>query len=122
MLIGPAAARPGGQSTGAGGYADLLNLQTMTIPSLAFAATAVCTPRGRINDTILTSLLAGAPCPIRRVNVSLVVQKQHTRVQQLGVLSADHLNRRILEGRGAAITSSMVESVRGLTFPPGPSL
>lgn len=38
MLIGPSAARPGSQSSGAGGYADLLNLQTMTVPSLAFAA------------------------------------------------------------------------------------
>lgn len=41
MLIGPTAARPGNQSSGAGGYADLLNLQTMTFPSLAFAATVV---------------------------------------------------------------------------------
>ena len=41
MLIGPAAALPGGRSSGAGGYADLLNLQTMTIPSLAFAALIV---------------------------------------------------------------------------------
>ena len=46
MLIGPAAARPGGQSTGAGGYADLLNLKTMTVPSLAFAAAVVRPFRG----------------------------------------------------------------------------
>jgi len=41
MLIGPAAAFPGGQSSGAGGYADILNLQTMTVPVLAFAAVLV---------------------------------------------------------------------------------
>lgn len=41
MLIGPAAARPGGDSTGVGGHADVWNMQTMTIPPLAFAATVV---------------------------------------------------------------------------------
>ena len=40
--MGPAAAVPGaGQPSGAGGYADIFNLQTMTILSLAFAATTV---------------------------------------------------------------------------------
>lgn len=39
ILIGPAAARPGGQSSGVGGYADLLNLQTLSVPALAFGAT-----------------------------------------------------------------------------------
>ncbi|KAF9785950.1 hypothetical protein BJ322DRAFT_754912 [Thelephora terrestris] len=38
ILIGPAAARPGGQCSGAGGYADILNMQTLTVPSLAFGA------------------------------------------------------------------------------------
>lgn len=41
IFIGPAAARPGSHCSGAGGYADILNLQTLTIPSLAFAATVV---------------------------------------------------------------------------------
>lgn len=41
MLIGPSAARPDGQSSGKGGYADLLGVLTMTIPSLAFAAIVV---------------------------------------------------------------------------------
>ena len=41
ILIGPAAARPGGQCSGAGGYADILNLQTLTVPSLAFGAVIV---------------------------------------------------------------------------------
>jgi len=53
MLIGPAAAHPGNQSTGAGGYADLLNLQTLTVPSLAFAATVVRPFRGCDPNTIL---------------------------------------------------------------------
>jgi len=39
IMIGPAAARPGGQSSGVRGYADLLHLHTLTVPSLAFAAT-----------------------------------------------------------------------------------
>lgn len=41
ILIGPSAARPGGKSSGAGGYADVFNLKTITVPSLAFAATIV---------------------------------------------------------------------------------
>lgn len=41
ILIGPAAARPGGQSSGAGGHADILNIQTLTVPSLTFGATVV---------------------------------------------------------------------------------
>jgi hypothetical protein len=41
ILIAPSAARPGGQSSGAGGYADRLNLQTLTIGTLALAATMV---------------------------------------------------------------------------------
>lgn len=40
-MIGPAAARAGGRSSGVRGYADLLHLDTMTVPSLAFAATLV---------------------------------------------------------------------------------
>jgi hypothetical protein len=45
IMIGPAAARPGGQHSGAGGYADILNVQTLTVPSLALGATIVG-PRG----------------------------------------------------------------------------
>jgi len=41
LLIGPSAAHPDVQKTGIGGYADILNVQTMTVPSLAFAATLV---------------------------------------------------------------------------------
>jgi len=41
MLIGPAAVSTDGESSGAGGYADILNLQTMTVPVLAFAAVLV---------------------------------------------------------------------------------
>ena len=55
---------------------------------------------------------------IYRANVSLGAQKQLTWVwQQVGILSADHLNCRILGGRGVAFTSSVVESVCDLTFP-----
>jgi len=60
MLIGPAAARPGNQSTGAGGYADRLNVQTMTIPSLAFAATVVRPFGGRNRNAILLTLYRSA--------------------------------------------------------------
>jgi hypothetical protein len=63
MLIGPAAARPGGRSTGAGGYADILNLQTMTVPSLAFAA-AVVRPFGGRSVTPSYSPSVGTLCPI----------------------------------------------------------
>ena len=41
ILIAPSAAHPGSQSSGAGRYADRLNLQTLTIGALAFAATVV---------------------------------------------------------------------------------
>ena len=41
ILIAPSAARPSGQNPDSGGYADLWNLQTLTIPSLTFATTIV---------------------------------------------------------------------------------
>lgn len=41
MLIAPTAARPNGQNPESGGNADLWNLQTLTVPSLAFAAVVV---------------------------------------------------------------------------------
>lgn len=53
ILIGPAAARPGGQCSGAGGYADILNLQTLTVPSLAFGA-AVVGPHCTSNDMFIS--------------------------------------------------------------------
>ena len=90
MLIGPTAARPSGQSTGAGGYANLLNLKTMTVPSLAFTAAVVRPFRG-YNHLYLTCLCRHA-IPIYRANVLLGAQKQLTWVrQQVGILSADHL-------------------------------
>ena len=116
MLIGPTAAHPGGQVNGAEGYTDLLNLKTMKVPSLAFAAAVVCPFRG-YNHLYLTCLCRHA-IPIYRANVSLGAQKQLTWVQQqVGILSADHLYCRILGGRGVASTSSVVESVCGPTFP-----
>jgi len=67
MLIGPAAAHPGDQSSGAGGYADLLNLQTLTVPSLAFAATVVRSFRGCYPNAILHILCRYAmPSPASR--------------------------------------------------------
>ena len=67
---------------------------------------------------IITShVFADTLCSIYRANVSLGAQKQLTGVQQLGILSTDHLDCRILGGRGAAFTSAVVESVHGLTFP-----
>ena len=53
VMIGPAAARPGGKSSGVGGYADILGIHSMTIPSLAFAAIAV----GSFGNCSGTSLL-----------------------------------------------------------------
>ena len=64
MLIGPAAARPGGQSNGVGGYADIFNMQTMTIPSLAFAAAVVGAFRGYNDDgSLLVSCRHAMPLP-----------------------------------------------------------
>ena len=73
ILIAPSAARPGGQSSGAGGYADRLNLQTLTIGSLAFAATVVGSSGGG-TATIAYTLFAGALCAFHRSEVSLVSQ------------------------------------------------
>ena len=41
MLIAPTTARPNGQNPESGGNADLWNLQTLTVPSLAFTAVVI---------------------------------------------------------------------------------
>jgi hypothetical protein len=64
ILIGPAAARPGGQCSGAGGYADILNLQTLTVPSLAFGAVIVGPYSGYTSDALsLLSHRHASLCP-----------------------------------------------------------
>ena len=40
MLLGPSVALTG-EGTGAGGYADKFNMQSITVPAIAFAAAVV---------------------------------------------------------------------------------
>lgn len=115
ILIGPSAARPGGQSSGAGGYADRLNLQTLTIGLLAFAATAVGSFWEMEFSASPCSPFAGTLCTFHRSEVPLVCQDRR-RVQQPVVLPPDCLHLRILDGEGTNFSDCMVESVYDSIF------
>ena len=63
LLISPSIVRPSGQSTGAGGNADILNVRHITVPLLAFSATLVGSFRQSCCFATYISSRHVMPCP-----------------------------------------------------------